>query len=142
MFTLFAEGTSVYSKHYKEVRMKKRNFLIILIFTFVLTACTGAVYTLPNVARADSPVVTEHLIIPEEFEIISADFDASLSAKASSAAGGPVSSTTFGRAFIKLHCRHKETKEEYLLLYEDLKNRSKPIQIIKFEKVPFNKIMK
>lgn len=41
-----------------------------------------------------------------------------------------------GRAFIKVHAVHKKTGEEYLLIYENIDQRPRPIQIIRFEPHP------
>lgn len=118
--------------------MKKWFFFVLAIMVF--TACNPKVYTLPKVSDSGDVVISQKLIIPEEFEVLSTDFAATMAVD--KGGDGGFSSTTIGRAFIKLHCRHKVTGKDYLLIYEDLKNRSKPIQIIKFEKAPLNEILK
>jgi len=116
--------------------MKKWFFFVLVVMVF--TACNPKVYTLPNLSDPDDVVISQKLIIPEEFEVLSTDFVTTMATDPY----GEKGETTIGRAFIKLHCRHKVTGKDYLLIYEDLENRSKPIQIIKFEKAPLNEILK
>jgi hypothetical protein len=43
-----------------------------------------------------------------------------------------VSSTFGGRAFVKVYAVHRTSGEQYLLLYEDIARRPRPIQVIRF----------
>jgi hypothetical protein len=46
--------------------------------------------------------------------------------------GGAVSSTIGGRAFVRVYAVRRDTREQVLLLYEDIAHRRRPIQIIRF----------
>ena len=37
-----------------------------------------------------------------------------------------------GRAFLQVHAIHRDTGEQYVLLYEDIANRKQPVQVIRF----------
>jgi hypothetical protein len=71
------------------------------------------------------------LEIPPDLEIKSVDFPASTFTDVS---GGPdgTSSSVGGRAFVKVYAVHRTTGEQLLLLYEDISNRRRPVQIIRF----------
>lgn len=117
--------------------MKKTFIMSFFAVVLFLTGCNPGVYTLPSYKAPEDPVGMKHIIIPQEFEIISSDYTASIS---STKDDGPASH--YGRAFIKLFAKHKETGEEYLLIYEDIENRQKPIDIIKYVREPIKEIWK
>ena len=111
--------------------MKRLIPLTLLLLGVLCSSCIPSTFTLPKLSKPDAPVVLESLIIPENMEIISTDYIATMAAD---------SSTWKGRAFVKIYAVHKETKEKYLLLYEELDKRSRPFKIIKFEKEKFEGI--
>jgi hypothetical protein len=69
--------------------------------------------------------------LPPDLEVKSVDFSASTFTDVS---GGPdgSSSSVGGRAFVKVYAVHRTTGEQFLVLYEDVSNRRRPVQIIRF----------
>ena len=60
------------------------------------------------------------------------DFSATTFANVSGPPEGAVGSTISGRAFVKVYAVHRTTGEQFLLLYEDIARRRRPVQIIRF----------
>ena len=46
-----------------------------------------------------------------------------------------------GRAFLKVYAVHRETGDQYLLIYEDIKRRKTPVQVIRFQPVPGSRLL-
>jgi hypothetical protein len=90
------------------------------------------VNTLPPIMKADEPPQQVTLLVPENLEIKSVDFSASLYTDAER--GTPtVNWDLGGRAFIQADAVDKKTGEAYLLIYENIAKRAMPIQIIRFK---------
>ena len=53
-------------------------------------------------------------------------------ADVSGAPQGAIGSTVNGRAFVKVYAVHKTTGDQFLVLYEDITRRTRPVQIIRF----------
>lgn len=108
----------------------------VVLSTVALTGCTfRATNTLPSYSEPEDPIERLSLWIPEDLQVRNVDFDASIYTDA--AHGSETEQTDIGgRAFIKVHAVHKKTGEEYLLIYENIDQRPRPIQIIRFEPHP------
>ncbi|MFA8343720.1 MAG: hypothetical protein ACEPO8_12190, partial [Rhodothermaceae bacterium] len=65
--------------------MKKWFFFVLAIMVF--TACNPKVYTLPKVSNSGDVVISQKLIIPEEFEVLSTDFAATMAVDSSIISG-------------------------------------------------------
>jgi hypothetical protein len=83
-----------------------------------------SVYEAPLTA---SPVDTAFL-----FARLPVDFSATTYSEVGGPPQGPVGSTVNGRAFVRVYAVHKTTGEQFLLLYEDITHRRRPVQIIRF----------
>lgn len=112
--------------------MKKLSLLVSAPLVFAVTACQGTLNTLPPAVSPVDPVQYADLELPAGLDIRSVDFSASTFGDASSAPGGPVFSAVGGRAFVKVYAVERSSGEQYLLLYEDIAHRSRPIQIVRF----------
>lgn len=108
-----------------------RLFLGVPLFA-ALVACQTTVNTLPSPIGPMDPVGYADLEVPAGLEIRSVDFSAATFSDASGPPGGGVSSTLGGRAFVKVYAVHRTSGEQYLLLYEDIARRPRPIQVIRF----------
>jgi hypothetical protein len=91
----------------------------------------GPVKTLPPLLAPEDPPQQVTLLVPEDLEIRSIDFSASVYTDSEDG------TTTIpwelgGRAFISAHAVHKRSGEAYLLLYENVAERRMPVQIIRF----------
>jgi hypothetical protein len=108
----------------------------VALSTAVLAGCTfQATNTLPSYSAPDDPIERLSLWIPEDLQVRNVDFAASIYTDA--ADGSETDQADIGgRAFIKVHAVHKKTGEEYLLIYENIDQRPRPIQIIRFEPHP------
>jgi len=53
-----------------------------------------------------------------------------------SGSGGSMSSSVGGRAFVKVYAAHRTTGEQFLLLYEDIERRKRPVQVTRFVRTP------
>jgi hypothetical protein len=111
--------------------MHNRLSLFILPVLALGVACRPPVNTVPAPVSPAAEVQRYDLEIPPDLEIKSVDFSASTFTDVS---GGPdgTSSSVGGRAFVKVYAVHRTTGEQLLLLYEDISNRRRPVQIIRF----------
>jgi hypothetical protein len=85
--------------------------------------------TLPRLSGTNDPIESITLYIPEEMEVKSIDFSATMY-------GDQTQGTTQsagGRAFVKVYAVHKRTGEQYLLIYENIEKRPQPVMMIRFE---------
>jgi hypothetical protein len=94
-----------------------------------LAGCT--VNTVPEPVTPTAAIQYYDLDVPPDLEIKSVDFSATTFSDVSGA-GGNLSSTVGGRAFVKVYAVRRKTGEQFLLLYEDIVHRKRPIQIIRF----------
>lgn len=94
-------------------------------------SCNPQLDTLPAPVSPDAPVRYYDLEIPADLEVRSVDF---LATTATEVAGtrdtGPISSVT-GRAFVQIRAVHRTTGELYLLVYEDIARRKRPVHVIR-----------
>jgi hypothetical protein len=111
----------------------RRLFLPIALVAGV-TACTSAINTLPPVTDAAAPVQEVTLQIPENFEIRSITYSATMFPNVSGTSGayGVTTTTAGGRAFVQVLAVDRNNGEQVLLLYEHVTQRPQPIQIIRF----------
>jgi hypothetical protein len=111
---------------------------VILVLTW--TVACHPVNTLPPPPSPSDPVKHYDLEIPEALEIKAVSFDATAFSDVSGA--GNVTSTQIGgRAFLKVYAVHRQTGEQYLLIYEDIAHRKTPIQVIRFRPVPDSRVL-
>lgn len=108
---------------------KLRAFLFISI---AFTACVPPpVVTLPpEPSRSSKPIETT-LYIPYGLVVQSVDYDVEF--YTSSDEGTTYGDGRRGRSFIHVHAVHRNTGEQYLLVYESSPQQPRPIQIFRFE---------
>jgi hypothetical protein len=95
----------------------------VLAGTLLLAGCTHTVNTLPPLAAPGAALQEITLQIPNGLEVVSIDYDAALFSDVSgysSASIGGTSTSLGGRAFVKVHAVDRVTREQVLLLYEDV----------------------
>ena len=84
------------------------------------TAC--AVRTYPDQVRPQDPIRHYSLMVADSLEVVSVDYDVVI--WANNTKNPP------GRGFVKVIARNRRTGAFVLMLYEDIANRSEPIQTI------------
>jgi hypothetical protein len=105
----------------------------ILPALLLVGACSRTVNTLPPVVSPTTPVLEHTLQLPPGLEIRSVDYQATMFSDVSGGVGTiPNTTTTGGRAFIKVYAVDTGTGDQVLLLYENVARRTEPIQIIRF----------
>lgn len=109
-------------------RVSRSVFLVPALMAGV--AC-APVNTVPDPVSPTAAIQYYDLEIPADLEIKSVDFSATTFSDVSGA-GGSTSSAVGGRAFVKVYAVHRGTGEQYLLLYEDIAHRRRPVQVIRF----------
>lgn len=102
-----------------------------LIVSAVLLPACQPVNTVPEPVAPTAAVQYYDLEVPPELEIKSVDFSATTFSEVSGSQG-LTQSAVGGRAFVKVYAVHRSTGAQYLLLYEDIANRKRPVQIIRF----------
>jgi hypothetical protein len=95
--------------------------------------CT--VNTVPEPVTPSAAVQYYDLDVPPDLEIKSVDFSATTFSEVSGS-NGHTSSSVGGRAFVKVYAVHRKTSEQFLLLYEDIGRRKRPVQTIRFRPAP------
>lgn len=105
-----------------------------LLALAALAACSP-INTVPAPVTPADPVQYYDLDVPSSLEIKSVTFDAALFADVS---GGPdaVGSQVGGRGFLKVYAVDRRTGDQYLLIYENIRERKRPVQVIHFRVVP------
>lgn len=100
----------------------------------LLTVAAGCrtTTTLPRIAQVNDPTKAVTLYIPEDMEVKSIDFSATMYGEQTSG----TTHSTEGRAFVKVYAVHKKTGEQYLILYENIEKRPQPVMVIRFEEQP------
>ena len=96
----------------------------------VAVAC-APVNTVPAPVSPTAAIQYHELEIPPDLEIKTVDFAATTFSDVSGS-GGSLTSTVGGRAFVKVYAVHRTTGEQFLLLYEDIEHRRRPVQVIRF----------
>lgn len=113
-----------------EIVMPKSAALI-LVAPFAWVAACSPVNTVPEPVAPTAAIQYHDLDVPPDLEIKAVDFSATTFADVSGA-GGSTSSAVGGRAFVKVYAVRRKTGEQFLLLYEDIVHRKRPVQIIRF----------
>ena len=108
--------------------------LLILPALVSAVACSP-VNTVPEPVSPSAAIQYYDLEVPADLEIKAVDFSATTFSDVSGA-GGTTSSSVGGRAFVKVYAVHRTTGEQFLLLYEDIARRKRPVQVIRFLRVP------
>jgi hypothetical protein len=103
--------------------------IFLLVSIACLTGCT--VNTVPEPVSPTAAIQYYDLDIPPDLEIKAVDFSATTFSEVSGA-GGSTSSSVGGRAFVKVYAVRRKNGEQFLLLYEDVAHRKRPVQIIRF----------
>jgi hypothetical protein len=112
--------------------MRTSLWVIALMAVATETACIKPVNTVPAPVTPTAQVQHYDLELPPDLEIRSVDFSATTYSEVGGPPQGPVGSTVNGRAFVRVYAVHKTTGEQFLLLYEDITRRRRPVQIIRF----------
>lgn len=104
------------------------------LFAALLGAACAPINTVPEPLAPTDPVQHYDLEVPASLEIRSVDFDAALFSDVS---GGSelVGTQVGGRGFLKVYAVHRQTGEQYLLIYENIRERKQPVQVIRFRGV-------
>ena len=90
---------------------------------------------MPEPVSPNAAIQYYDLEIPPDLEIRGVDFVATTST-AVSGSGGSTYSAARGRAFVKVYAVRRTTAEQFLLLYEDIERRKRPVQVIRFVPTP------
>jgi len=110
--------------------LPKSAALLSLVSVASVAACTP-INTVPEPVAPTAAIQYHDLDVPPDLDIKSVDFSATTFSDVSGS-GGNLSSSVGGRAFVKVYAVHRKTGEQFLLLYEDIVNRKRPVQIIRF----------
>jgi hypothetical protein len=102
-----------------------------ILLTLVAVAGCSTVNTVPPPVSPTAAVQYYDLEIPSDLEIKSVDFAATTFSDVSGT-GGSTYSSVGGRAFVKVYAVHRTTGEQFLLLYEDIERRKRPVRVIRF----------
>jgi hypothetical protein len=89
------------------------------------------VNTVPAPVSPTAAIQYYDLEIPPDLEIKAVDFAATTFSDVSGS-GGTLTSAVGGRAFVKVYAVHRTTGEQFLLLFEDIEHRRRPVQVIRF----------
>jgi hypothetical protein len=95
------------------------------------TVACSPVNTVPAPVSPTAAIQRYDLEIPADLEIKGVDFSATTFSDVSGSSGA-IASSVGGRAFVKVYAVHRTTGEQFLLLYEDIEHRRRPVQIIRF----------
>ena len=115
--------------------MRRRSLSVLGSIIAATTGCTTPVNTVPAPVTPTASIQYYDLDIPADFEIKTVDFSATAFTDVSGT-NGQTSSIVSGRAFVKVYAVQRRTGEQYLLLYEDIARRKRPIQVIHFRTAP------
>lgn len=112
-----------------------------LFCTLMALAACRPINTVPAPLTPADPVQYYDLDLPSSLEIKSVAFDAALFTDVS---GGPdvVGSQVGGRGFLKVYAVDRRTGDQYLLIYENIRERKRPVQIIHFHAVPGDTLLR
>ena len=110
--------------------MTNRPIPIVLLALVSGVAC-APVNTVPAPVSPSAAIHYYDLEIPPDLEIRAVDFAATTFTEVAGS-GGTTASATGGRAFVKVYAVRRSTGEQFLLLYEDIEHRKRPVQIIRF----------
>jgi len=99
-----------------------------------VVACSP-INTVPAPVSPTAAIQYYDLEVPADLEIKAVDFSATTFSDVSGS-GGATTSAVGGRAFVKVYASHRTTGEQFLLLYEDIEHRKRPVQVIRFVRGP------
>jgi hypothetical protein len=102
----------------------------VIAAALALAAC-GPPNTEPAPVAPNDPIQYYDLDLPESLQVQSIQFAATTFSEVSGY-GGATGSEIGGRAFLQVYAIHRDTGDQYLLLYEDIANRKQPVQVIRF----------
>ena len=91
--------------------------------------------TVPEPVSPKSAIQYYDLEVPPDLEIKAVDFSATTFSEVSGSKS-LTSSSVGGRAFVKVYGVHRKTGEQFLLLYEDITRRKRPVQVLRFRVTP------
>ena len=112
-----------------------RSSLIGALLTVAASApACSPVNTVPEPVAPADPVQYYDLDFPSSLEVKFVDFDAALFTDVSGGATG-VGSQVGGRGFLKVYAVDRKTGQQYLFLYENIRERKRPVQVIRFHAV-------
>jgi len=110
--------------------MTHRKAVPVIAAALVMVAC-GPTNTVPAPVAPGDPIQYYDLDFPESLQVQSIQFSATTFSEVAGYAG-TTASEIGGRAFLQVHAIHRDTGDQYLLLYEDIVNRKQPVQVIRF----------
>jgi hypothetical protein len=119
-------------RNIQENHMHNRVSMVIVPLLATAVACVQPVNTVPAPVTPAAQVQRYDLELPPDLDIKAVDFSATTFTDVSGAPNAGTSSSVGGRAFVKVYAVHRTTGEQFLVLYEDVQNRRRPIQIIRF----------
>ena len=107
--------------------------LCVLPAAVMVAACNRPVVnTIPPLVTATAEVQRLDLELPPDLEVKTIDFTATTYADVRGTPEIGTSSRVAGRAFIKVWAVHRDSGDNYLLLYEDVARRRRPVEIVRF----------
>lgn len=109
----------------------RRWALLVSSIVGVATACSRPVNTVPGPVSPSASIQFYDLEVPSDLEIKAVDFTATSFTDVYGFEGSTGSSTS-ARGFIKVYAIQRRTGEQFLLVYEDVARRKKPVQVIHF----------
>ena len=115
--------------------MRTQRSLFVLPALVAGVACqptVGTFNTLPAPVSSTTAVQYYDLEVPRDLEIKAVDFAATTFSDVFGSPGGTTTSSVGGRAFVKVYAVHRMTGEQFLLLYEDIERRTRPVHVIRF----------
>jgi hypothetical protein len=115
--------------------MHRRSILFVILALLAPTACMTPVNTVPEPVSPAAAIQYYDLEVPSDLEVQSADFSATTFTDVSGS-DGALSSAVGGRAFVKVYAVRRATGEQFLLLYEDVARRRRPVVILAFRRGP------
>jgi hypothetical protein len=113
------------------MRVRNRSSILVLSVAAAAVGCMTPINTVPEPVSPATAVQHYDLEVPPDLEIRTVDFAATTFSEVSGMQGS-TSSAVGGRAFVKAYAVHRTTGEHYLLLYEDIAHRQRPVQVIRF----------
>jgi hypothetical protein len=111
--------------------MRRWSPLILGPILAAASACTPPVNTVPEPVSPIAAIQYYDLDIPSDLEIKAVDF-AATSFTDVTGVNGMTGSTVTGRAFVKVYAVQRGTGEQFLLLYEDVARRKRPVEVLHF----------
>lgn len=106
--------------------------LALLVALALSIAGCGSSYrsTLLPTAEAGGPPPQYRVVVPEGYDVLSVDYDASLVGIAS---GEDTSTEVKGRGVLAIHAVERATGDEVVLVYDDIQGRPRPSAIIRLD---------